>query len=264
MSKDPIRIFEGSTKPHEPFWRVVDADESESGEPEIEFYGYISEFSWWGDEITPAIFKDDLNRIGKGGPVTVRINSGGGEVFAASVIRSIIIDYPGRVTTRIDGLCASAATYVAMAGDVVRMQDSAWFMIHDPSTVIWGGIEDLKTGIELLKSIKKGIVETYQSKTKLDAEQLSKMMSAETWLTARDALENGFIDEVVTGNPAKPYKALQNMAVANALQSYVNLPEALRNLLVQEPEKKPDDPKPNPMADRLRAEAKLLRRQEKP
>ena len=131
MAKKPMRVLEGSAKPYEPFWRVVDAAESESGEPEIEFYGYISEYSWWDDDITPAKFKADLLNIGKGGPVTVRINSGGGEVYAASAIRAMIVDYPGQVTTRIDGLCASAATLVAMAGDVVKMQDSAYFMIHE-------------------------------------------------------------------------------------------------------------------------------------
>lgn len=227
MSK-PIRIIEGNAKPHERFWNLRAAEDSESGEPEIEFYGPISEYSWWGDEITPKLFKDDLEKHGGGGPVTIRIHSPGGDVFAASAIRAMIADYPGKVTTRIDGLCASAATYVAMAGDHVVMQDSAFFMIHDPWTITIGGVEELKTTINFLKTIKNGIVETYQNKTHLDAEELARMMSNETWMTARQAQEKGFVDEVVSVTDAKPFKLqLQNMAVLNCLRGYEHVPEEL-------------------------------------
>ncbi len=233
--KNPMRVIEGSAKPFERFWTLRNAEESESGEPEIEFYGYISEYSWWGDEITPSMFKQDLNDLGKGGPVTVRINSGGGEVFAASAIRSMIMDYPGRVTTRIDGLCASAATYVAMAGDVVKMQDSAFFMIHDPSVLAWGDIEILKTLLAELKTIKDGIVQTYQGKTGLDAEKLSKMMTAETWMSAQEARELGFVDEVITGTMKIK---TTNRAYLNCLQNYEHVPESL--LAEIEPEEEPE------------------------
>ena len=230
MKNEPVRIIEGTAKPFERFWNLRAAEDSESGEPEIEFYGPISEYSWWGDEITPQLFKDDLNKLGGGGPVTIRIHSPGGDVFAASAIRAMIADYPGKVTTRIDGLCASAATYVAMAGDHVVMQDSAFFMIHDPWTVTIGGVEELKTTINFLKTIKNGIVETYQNKTHLDAEELARMMSNETWMTASQAQEKGFVDEVVSVGDTKPFKLqLQNMAVLNCLNSYQNVPEELLN-----------------------------------
>jgi ATP-dependent Clp protease protease subunit len=230
MKNEPVRIIEGTAKPFERFWNLRAAENSESGEPEIEFYGPISEYSWWGDEITPRLFKDDLEKLGGGGPVTIRIHSPGGDVFAASAIRAIIANYPGKVTTRIDGLCASAATYVAMAGDHVVMQDSAFFMIHDPWTITIGGVEDLKTTINFLNTIKNGIVETYQNKTQLDAEELERMMSKETWMTARQAQEKGFVDEVVSVGEAKPFKLqLQNMAVLNCLNSYQNVPEELLN-----------------------------------
>jgi len=225
--KNPMRVIEGTAKPFERFWGLRNAADSESGEPEIEFYGYISEFSWFGDEITPAMFKEDLNTLGQGGPVTVRINSGGGECFAASAIRAMIMDYPGRVTTRIDGLCASAATFVAMAGDVVKMQDSAFFMIHDPSILAWGNIEELKAALAELKVVKNGIVQTYQSKTSLDADKLAKMMLDETWMTAQEAMELGFVDEVITGNAAKSGRYAQNRAFLNCLENYKHVPDAL-------------------------------------
>jgi ATP-dependent Clp protease protease subunit len=220
---EPLRIIEGSASPFEPFWRVVDAAESESGEAEIEFYGYISEYSWWDDEITPAKFKADLYNLGKGGPVTIRIHSGGGDVYAASAIRSMIIDYPGKVTTRIDGLCASAATYIAMAGDQVRMQDSAFFMIHNPWMITWGDEGELKKAAEFLGTIKKGIVETYQNKTQLSDEKISEMMDEETWMTAKEAKELGFVDEVISGR-AKIFDSLKNAAVLNILKNYSNVP----------------------------------------
>jgi ATP-dependent Clp protease protease subunit len=248
--REPIRVIEGSAKPYEPFWRVLDAAQTESGEAEIEFYGPISEYSWWGDEVTPAKFKADLDKLG-GSPVTIRIHSDGGDVFAASVIRAMIMDYPGRVTTRIDGLAASAATYIAMAGDRVLMQDSAFFMIHDPWVITWGTVDDLKDAINLLKTIKQGIVETYQSKTQLSAEEISKLMTAETWMTAQQAQEKGFIDEVIT--TSKKATNAANFAALNSLHFYRNLPEALRSLMQSDPVDEP-----NPEADRLRAEAKLL------
>jgi ATP-dependent Clp protease protease subunit len=241
-----MRIFEGNAQPHQPFWRFRDAAGSESGEPELEFYGVISEFSWLGDEITPKMFKDDLYTHGKGGPITVRMNSGGGDVIAASVIRSIIVDYPGTVTMRIDGLAASAATFVAMAGDRVKMQDTAFFMIHDPSVMAWGTVDELKAAIDLLKTVKAGIVDAYQGKTKMPAEKIAKMMSDETWLTARDALEMGFIDEIISAPGAK--KAPKNLAIMN----YVNVPVELL-----EPEPEPVQ-SITPEVERLRDEVRLL------
>lgn len=219
---NPLRLFEGDHQPHEPFWRVRDAADSDSGEPEIDFYGYISEYSWFDDDITPKLFKEALYGSGKGGPVTVRMNSGGGEVFAASVIKSLLVEYPGRVTVRIDGLAASAATIVAMGGDVIKMQDSAYMMIHDPSTLAFGTIDELKRALDLLKVIKEGIIDGYSSRTRLAPEKLARMMTDETWMTAQDALEMGFIDEVISGPGAYTMPA-----IANALQMYRNVPDAV-------------------------------------
>lgn len=223
----PIRIYEGSTKPHEPFWRVRDADVSESGEPEIEFYGFISEYSWFDDDITPKMFKDALYGTGKGGPVTVRMNSGGGEVFAASVIKSLLVEYPGRVTVRIDGLAASAATIVALGGDVVKMQDSAYFMIHDPSIMAWGTIETIKQALDLLKTIKDGIIEGYTNRTKLAGEKLARMMTDETWMTAKQALEFGFIDEIIVNKDKEAMNVPGAGSILNALRNYQHVPPDL-------------------------------------
>lgn len=222
METQPIRVIEGNAKPHERFWNIKD---EENGEPQVEFYGPISEYSWFGDEITPRMFKEDLYSKGKGGPVTVHIDSPGGAVDAASTIRAIMMDYPGDVTVKIDGLCASAAVLVAMAGDKVLMQESGYMMIHDPWTVAIGGSEDMKAAVKLLDEVKAGIVDCYETRTQLGRLKLEKMMSDETWMSARKAKEYGFIDEIMTGmnTPAN----LSKVAVVNCLKNYLHVPVEL-------------------------------------
>lgn len=226
----PIRLFEGKTQPHEPFWQLRNAAET-GADPEIELNGYISEYSWFGDEVTPAKFKDDLNKIGAGGPVTVRINSYGGDVIAASVMRSILIDYPGKITVRIDGIAASAATIVALGGDTIKMQDSAYMMIHDPAVAILGyyAVEDLAQMIDSLKAVKEGIVNVYEGKTGLSRERLAKLMKDETWMDATQAIRLGFADEIIGGRTTSLANSLfSNVAFVNALSNFVNVPPALR------------------------------------
>jgi ATP-dependent Clp protease protease subunit len=211
-------------KPYEPFWVFRDAGQTESGETELELFGPVSEFTWWGDEITPAAFKKDLYSKGAGGPVTVLVNSPGGEVVAASMIRSFLQEYPGNVTADIIGMAASAATIVVTGADHVRMRESALFMIHDPSALAFGTIDEIKQVLSILNTVKESIVETYISKTGLDEAKISRMMTNETWMTAKEAKDFGFVDEVVTGSLRKAPKMV---GFANCLKNYANVPAAL-------------------------------------
>jgi ATP-dependent Clp protease protease subunit len=224
----PMRVIEGNALPGEAFWRFVDAAKSESGETEVEFYGPISEYSWFGDEITPKAFKDELNAKGKGGPVTLKVNSPGGEVFAAAAIRNILVDYPGKVTADIIGLAASAATVVVGGADLVKMRDTAMFMIHDPSTIAWGTLEEMRKIVEVLDQVKETILNGYQAKTKQDRAELARLMSEETWMTAQEAKDLGFVDEVISEAKPKNMKAPKAMRAAflNCVQGYKNIPEA--------------------------------------
>lgn len=283
---DPIRCFEGSAKPHEPFWRFLDAGESADGEepePEMELYGFISEFSWFDDDITPAIFKNDLYAHGAGGPLTIRMNSYGGDVIAASRMRAIIQDYPGRVTVRIDGIAASAATVVATAGDVVKIQDTAYYMIHDPMVMFFLAslnIEDLGRLLREMKSVKDGIVNAYEHKTGLSRGRLASMMTNETWMSAQEAVDLGFADQVISeASPTKKKTTIDQMhnaAMVNALHNYVNVPVALLdqrapvNVNPQTMRVDPAQPGTPPVgsagnhqkaADRLRAEVKILKKE---
>jgi ATP-dependent Clp protease, protease subunit len=180
------------------FWRWS-AVKDEAGAParELVLEGPISSESWFGDEVTPALFKAELRS--QKGPVIVRINSPGGECIAAAQIYDMLRDYSkdsGRVTVRISGIAASAASVIAMAGDTVEMSPVGLMMIHDPSTCIAGNEDTLKAEIVVLKEFKESIINAYELKTKLPREQIAKLMSNETWLNSGKALELGFIDKV--------------------------------------------------------------------
>lgn len=229
MRNNPIRCFEGNAKPYEPFWRTRNTAET-GGNPEMEFYGVISEYSWFEDDITPKKFKSDLYALNNGGDITLRIDSPGGDVIAASVIRSIMSDYPGQITVRIDGLAASAAVIVAMAGSKVLIMDTAYMMIHDPAVIAMFAVLDIETTGRLhdqLKSIKTGIVDTYATKTGLSQEKISRLMSEETWMSAREAVVYGFATEVIDGGQKKLNNSFTNLAFVNLLKSYVNIPSQL-------------------------------------
>jgi ATP-dependent Clp protease, protease subunit len=248
--RQPIRCFEGTAKPFEPFWRARNAAET-GADPELEFYGAISEFAWEGDEITPKLFKEDLYRIGNGGPITLRVNSPGGDVIAASMIHTFIKDYPGKVTARIDGLAASAAVLVAMSASQIKIQDSAFMMIHDPSIVVFLASLDIalmKSWLGMLETIKTSIVDTYVAKTGISQARIEKMMSDETWMTANQAVNFGFADEVIGGGDPKQ----MNIAFTNALSSYHNVPPAL---LLRSAAQREDR---NSEVEKLRDEIKIL------
>lgn len=234
--REPMRVIEGSAKPGEAFWRMIDAAKSESGEAEVEFFGPISEYSWFGDEITPKAFKDELYKVGKSRPVTVKVNSPGGEVFAAAAIRAILQDYPARVTADIIGLAASAATVVVGGANVVKMRDTATFMIHDPSTIAWGTIDEMQLVVDILKTIKETILNGYEAKTGLKRDKLSQLMKAETWMTAQQAQELGFVDEVIGGEKPKAMPKNLRAVFVNCLKGYENAPaEVIDEIQEEEP-----------------------------
>ena len=185
------------------FWnfnKVVVANEAEPGSEaevfELRLEGPISEESWWGDEITPKEFREELSQVS--GPLTVWINSPGGDVFAASQIYTMLKEYGDKVTVKIDALAASAASVVAMAGDEVYMSPPAMMMVHDPSTFALGNESDMKEAIKVLKEVKESIVNAYEAKTGRSREELAKLMQDEgTWMNAKKAVELGFADAVL-------------------------------------------------------------------
>ena len=158
--------------------------------------GTIAEESWFDDEVSPKIFKDELN--GGNGDITVWINSPGGDCVAAAQIYNMLRDYKGTVTVKVDGIAASAASVIAMAGDKVLMSPVSMLMIHNPMTVAYGSSDEMQKAIEMLSSVKDSIVNAYEIKTGLSRAKLSHLMDAETWMDANKAVELGFADDILT------------------------------------------------------------------
>lgn len=198
--------------------------------------GEISDETWYGDEVTPELFRREL--VSGNGDITVWINSPGGDVFAAAQIYNMLMDYKGNVTVKVDALAASAASVVAMAGTTVQMSPVAMMMIHNPMTVAIGDSEEMKKAGAMLDEVKESIMNAYEIKTGLNRTKISHLMDAESWFNARKAVELGFADEILedkSGNREKENGLeLEGMmfsraAVANSL---------LEKLIPKKPEKK--------------------------
>lgn len=163
---------------------------------ELFLYGEISDTSWWGDEVTPAQFQKDLAAMGEISTLNVYINSPGGDIFAGFSIYNILNRHPATKTVHIDGLAASAASVVAMAGDTIKMPANATLMIHNAWTCACGGAEDLRKTADELDRINGQIADIYAARTGRKKDEMSSLMAAETWMSGSEALDKGFIDEV--------------------------------------------------------------------
>ncbi len=200
------------------FWNWVrDSDEERT----LYLNGVISEETWWGDEVTPKIFKDEL--LASAGDITVWINSPGGDVFAAAQIYNMLMEYTGKVTVKIDGLAASAASVIAMAGGDVYMSPVSMLMIHNPSTIAIGDSEEMLRAKALLDEVKESIINAYELKTGLSRTKLSHLMDAESWMNANKAIELGFADKIMFMESETPDLTdsliFSRMAVTNSLIS---------------------------------------------
>ena len=160
--------------------------------------GNISDTTWFDDDVTPQMFKDEL--MDGDGDVTVFINSPGGDCVAASRIYTMLMEYPHNVTVKIDGLAASAASVIAMAGTKTLMAPTALMMIHDPSTFAYGDTKEMEAAISMLNEVKESIINAYEIKSGMSRNKISKLMSQETWLNANKAMELGLADGILKRN----------------------------------------------------------------
>lgn len=188
--------------------------------------GTIAEESWFDDDVTPQLFKDEL--MADSGDITVWINSPGGDCVAAAQIYNMLMDYKGDVTVKIDGIAASAASVIAMAGTKVLVSPVSMLMIHNPMTAAFGNSEEMQKAIEMLSSVKDSIINAYEIKTGLSRAKLSHLMDAETWMDANKAVELGFADEIMQrstesdGVPAPTVSMLYSKAnVVNSLMEKI-------------------------------------------
>ena len=215
------------------FWNWV----RDEGEPSVlVLNGEISDETWFGDEVTPKLFKDDLDKCQ--GDIAVWINSPGGDVFAAAQIYNMLMDYPHNVTVKIDGLAASAASVIAMAGTEVQMSPVAMMMIHNPMTVAIGDSAEMQKAIAMLDEVKESIMNAYEIKTGLTRAKISHLMDAESWFNAKKAVELGFADKILFSDDAEEAGSDQDM------EAVMFSRKAVTNSLLSKltPEKKPGTP----------------------
>lgn len=186
------------------FWNFKTVFNEDKTENVLILNGYIAQESWFGDEVTPQLFKSELNNYK--GDITVWINSPGGDCFAASEIYTALKEHSGKITIKIDGIAASAASVISMAGDMVEMSPTSMLMVHNPAMALFGEASELEQGIEFLNEVKESIINAYQLKTGLSRAKISKMMDAETWMNAKSAMEYGFCDRMLYSDNNADYQ----------------------------------------------------------
>ena len=221
----------------EEFWKFKN---NADGEAELLLYGEISDASWYGDEVTPKKFADDLAACG-GKNLTVRVNSPGGDVFAAQAIYNQLKAYTGKVTVKIDGMCASAATVIACAGETVIMPSNTIYMIHNPKSAMLGYYDAVQLGkvSDRLTTVKQTIVNVYMGRVgnALSEVQVKHKMDSEEWMTADKAKEYGFVDEIADESPIEN-RWEDNLLIVNSVSCKLDRFENVADLKAILPEKK--------------------------
>lgn len=197
------------------FWNWI---KDEDGGRTLRLEGPIDNENYWGDEITPQMFRNELEA--GDGDVTVWINSPGGNVFAAAEIYTMLKEYAGKITVKIASIAASAASVIAMAGDTVQMSPTALMMIHDPSTIAMGNAKDMEKVIDTLNEVKESIINAYMAKTGLRHAKISELMESETWMNAKKALDLHFCDEILytDEDPEEEAELVDNIGLYSSRQ----------------------------------------------
>lgn len=233
------------------FWNwVKNEDETRT----LFLEGVIAEESWFADDVTPAMFKEEL--FSGNGPIVLHINSPGGDCIAASQIYTMLMDYPHDVTVQIDGMAASAASVIAMAGTHVTMSPTSMMMIHNPFTIAQGDTAEMRKAIQLLDEVKESIINAYQIKTGQSRTKLSHLMDSETWMNAWKAKELGFCDEVLYAEgQSEPDMKVAGFSFARKTAAMCLMNRVLASVPQPETEKAPVDNKVNAAG----YEEKLLR-----
>ncbi|ABS33643.1 Clp protease ClpP [Clostridium botulinum] len=180
------------------FWEVKNSTENENiGEAYI--YGDIVSYKWDDTDTTAKSFKEDLDSLGDIDTLNIYINSPGGSVFQGQAIYNIIKRHKAKINIHVDGVAASIASVIAMAGNTIFMPKNSMMMIHNPWTFAYGNAKELRKQADDLDKIRESLIEAYLSKAgdKLSRETLIGIMDNETWLTAQECYDYGLCDELV-------------------------------------------------------------------
>ena len=219
------------------FWNWA-RDETNPEERTLLLEGPIAEESWYGDEVTPAAFREEL--FSADGPIVISVNSPGGDTIAASQIYTMLREYPGNVTVKITGIAASAASVIAMAGTKVCMSPTAMMMIHNPFTIAMGDSEEMRRAGQLLDEVKESIINAYELKTGLSRTRISHMMNDETWMNPVKAKELGFCDEILFSEN-EPQETGESMFFSSASVQQRVMNSLLEKVQTEKPETVPPE-----------------------
>ncbi len=174
---------------------------SNETEGELWIYGDIVDDAWWDNEVSPVVVRDSLEEMGNVSTVNIRVNSYGGSVYAGNAIINILDGYRrkngAKINAYIEGIAASMGSGIPMVADKIYMAENALYMIHKPFTLVYGNSEDLEKNVEILEKAEETLVSNYMRHFKGTEDELRQMLADETWLTADEALEYGFCDEIV-------------------------------------------------------------------
>lgn len=190
-----------------------------SDSADIYVYGVIGT-DWFGDGVSAKQVADDLKALGKVKTIDLRINSEGGSVFEAKAMYSLFNEHSAKIVVHIDGLAASAASFLAMVGDEIEIAEGAFVMIHNAYMFAMGDARAMRQAAEMLDTVNNTIIDVYAGRTKGDRAKIAQMMDDETWMTGAEAVKNGFADRMV-----------ENLKVAASVahpDRYKNMPAALK------------------------------------
>lgn len=227
------------------FWEIRAA--ANPGEGELRIYGPIWSEKLFDDEVAPGAIRDELEALGEIETLNVYINSPGGDVFAGHAIYNILRRHPAQIIVYVDGLAASAASIIAMAGDLVVMPANSMMMVHNAWTIAIGDAAEMRKVADTLDQIQKTLVAVYREKSGLEDDQIIEMLAAETWMTAEEAVDLGFADEVEESQQVAASVAGPGRLVINGLEvdlsGFRNAPKLVA---IQPPGRQPEpDPQPN-------------------
>lgn len=224
------------------FWSF----KNEGKRPELYIYGVIDSMEWWGDEVTPNRFKADLDSLGDIAELDVFINSDGGDVFAGQTIHSMLKRHKAKVNVYVDGLAASIASVIAMAGDKVFMPRNAMMMIHNPWTMGFGNAADFRKIAEDLDNIRKSLIAAYTDKSGMEENKLIELLDAETWLSADEAIAYGFADEIEQGKEIAASRTAGGDLTVNGQEMNLSKFKNAPKIFVVPAAAKPPESKPDP------------------
>lgn len=219
MILSPVAMATSATKTNNQSWYSIKAKANDTAEISI-----YDEIGFWG--VSAASFAQDLKDCGNNlKQINLHIHSPGGDVFDGIAIYNLLKNHPANVTVYIDGLAASMASVIAMAGNEVIMPENAMMMIHKPWGIQGGDAEDMRKYADLLDKVENTLIPAYANKTGKTPEELAEMLSAETWLNGKECVEQGFADKL-----AEPLVAMASIK-SRKLEDFENMPKAIKDML---------------------------------